>query len=185
MIIQVRGTSGSGKSTVVRKVMESLGDWSPEFIDGRKRPIRYRHKRYKGLVVLGHYEIDCGGCDTIGSAPKVFEAVQDTKFTVLLSEGLLWGEDVKWTLQLDDVRAVFLTTSPQECLKRVEIRQNGREPADRDRVWRKLSKRVETIDRARVRLESAGVKCVKCSSARAPRVIERWIKNSLGSQYRP
>lgn len=73
VIIQVRGTSGSGKTTAVRKVMAELGEWEPGFVEGRKRPLFYKRER---VAVLGHYEVPCGGGDTIGSVPEIFAAIK-------------------------------------------------------------------------------------------------------------
>jgi ABC-type dipeptide/oligopeptide/nickel transport system ATPase component len=41
VIIQLRGTSGSGKSTAMRRVMDSLGDWNAVYAPGRKKPQLY------------------------------------------------------------------------------------------------------------------------------------------------
>ena len=176
MIIQIRGTSGSGKTTVMREVMKKFEPWKPMFVERRKKPLYYRHGE---LVVVGHYEIDCGGCDTIGSAPKVFDVIQSLKFDIALSEGLLWSEDVKWTLRLEDVRAFFLATDADECLRRVVNRQAGREPADAVRVKRKLITRIGTIERARLRLVAAGVCCKRVGSTQAAKAIVSTIRREI------
>ena len=178
MIIQVRGTSGSGKTTVVRKVMERMGDWEPFYKEGRRKPLGYT---WPGCMVLGHYEIDCGGCDTIGSAPKVYDTIIELKPKIhVLSEGLLWSEDVKWSLALTEqgyeVRALFLATEPEECLRRVTIRQKGRKPIDPARVRRKLMTRVETIDRARARLVNSGIYCRRLSLEQSIKRILSWLQ---------
>jgi shikimate kinase len=186
MIIQVRGTSGSGKTTVVKQVMKKLGPFHGVFIEGRKKPLYYSYAKngYKGpnIFVLGHYEADCGGCDTIGSAPAVFDLIKEvhTGDSIILSEGLLWSEDVKWSVELlgtidTNVRALFLTTSTEECLRRVTARQDGKKPLDPARVIRKLTTRVGTIERARLRLVHTDVLCKRCSSEQAPAVIKKWI----------
>lgn len=176
MIIQVRGTSGSGKTTVVQQIMGVVGDWDSHYVDGRKKPLYYSHG---GLVVLGHYEgVDCGGGDTIGSSPRIYETIINLEFVCALVEGLLLSEDVRWTLKLEDVRALFLTTPPEECLRRIKTRQGGREPKDPARVKRKMEIRIGTIDRARQRLVKAGVVCRRCSSTQAPKIIERWISQA-------
>lgn len=182
MIIQIRGTSGSGKSTVMRKVMaeivkDSAQPWDPETIETRKMPLYYNRN---GVIVLGHYEIACGGCDTIGSVPQIFAVIKTLpEFDYLLCEGLLLSEDVKWTLTVPDTRVIFLTTDPEECLTRVKQRQQekGREPTDPARVRRKLLTRVATIERARLRLVSAGVYCRRASADQAPGILLNWIRN--------
>lgn len=89
MVINLRGTGGSGKSTVVRRIMELYSDIQPRSIKDvatdldtlvgtRNHPIGYECSPPIGenedgyaiftlpqLFVVGHYEAACGGCDTI------------------------------------------------------------------------------------------------------------------------
>ena len=76
VIINPRGTSGSGKTELVRRMLADYG-WGrggrvePVRRQGRERPIAYRLRHPHGgrpLVVLGHYEATSGGCDTIRAA---------------------------------------------------------------------------------------------------------------------
>lgn len=73
LIINPRGTSGSGKTELVRRIMAEHG-WQcggtiePIELAGRSKPIGYRLQHPSGsrpLTVLGHYERTSGGCDTI------------------------------------------------------------------------------------------------------------------------
>lgn len=178
MIIQVRGTSGSGKSTVMRRVMELLGDCEAQYVSGRKRPQCYR---FNGLIyVLGHYESPCGGCDTIGSARAVFELVQrlvngPDNARHVLCEGLLLSEDVKWSSRMDDLRIVYLTTPLEHCLERIRYRREGVGNA-KELNPGNTTNRVKVIERSRVKLEAKGVKCVSSSSNKAPGIIMGWLQ---------
>lgn len=180
MIIQIRGTSGSGKTWVMRQVMESLGTSKPVYAEGRRRPLYYQYPNH--ICVLGHYEIACGGCDTIGSVPQVFDVIEKVRNeqSIILCEGLLLSEDVIWVQKYPDSKIVFLTTPVEECLSRVGQRQEekGRGPADPERVVRKLTRRVETIERARVRLVDAGILCRRVSANQAPGLILDWIQEA-------
>lgn len=71
MIVNIRGGSGSGKSTVMRKIMERYSSKVPYFVEGRKQPLWYDldEKGLPSIRVLGHYETECGGCDTISKNP--------------------------------------------------------------------------------------------------------------------
>lgn len=182
MIIQIRGTSGSGKTTAMRKVMEGYGGtWFKNYIPGRKRPISYTHEN--GLAtVLGSYEATCGGCDGIGSARAVYDVLTDSlhsRYPILLCEGLLLSEDTKWSLQLPDLRVLFLTTPISTCLSQIESRRKkaGNEkplnPAN-------TSNRVATIERARVKLVEAGVFCRRASFDQTVQTILRWMRQSNG-----
>lgn len=193
MIIQVRGTSGSGKSTVVREVMERTGDWVEVFTKGRKAPIAYAHSS-EPILVLGQYNRKCGGGDTIGSARKIYNLLhnlnhylgvnhyvgEDYAKHIVLLEGLLMSEDTKWTLTFptSSTKIVYLTTPIQECLRRINQRR-----AEAGRMTEvnptKSSSRVEVINRSRIKLELAGVHCVRNSSDQAPGTIMTWINNEL------
>jgi hypothetical protein len=81
-IINPRGTSRSGKTELVRRILAQYG-WQrsadcagagglePMHREGRSRPLGYRLEHPLGgrlLAVLGHYEVTSGGCDTIRAA---------------------------------------------------------------------------------------------------------------------
>jgi hypothetical protein len=72
-IINLRGTSGAGKSHLVKELMSRYAAREPEFVEGRKQPIGYLCHRPGGLslYVVGHYEIACGGADTISKELEV------------------------------------------------------------------------------------------------------------------
>lgn len=191
MIIQIRGTSGSGKTTAMRAIMSILSNlpnstqsplqWIPQYTIGRQRPLYY-FLQGKSVVVLGHYEISCGGCDTIGSVPDIFSVIRTLpEFKVILCEGLLLSEDVRWSVNGRDVRALFLTTPSEECLRRVSLRQEerGHQPKDPARVRRKLLARVDTIERARLRLVQAGIVCRRVPVEQAVSLAVNWIQPTL------
>ncbi len=63
-ILSIRGTNGSGKSSLVRQLMEYLGTSDPFSFDGK--PAGYRFTRPDGqrIFVLGKYTTACGGLDS-------------------------------------------------------------------------------------------------------------------------
>jgi ABC-type dipeptide/oligopeptide/nickel transport system ATPase component len=180
MIIQIRGTSGSGKSTIMREVMDSMdegGCWTPIRVAGRKQPLYYRH--VNGSVVLGHYESPCGGCDTIGSAKAVYNLINShlQQTHTILCEGLLLSEDVKWSSQLPDLHVVFLNTPLAQCLKQIKQR---REAAGNSKPLNpaNTSNRVGVIERARRKLTDLGVHCLRCTPDQAASVVLNLIKGN-------
>lgn len=141
MIIQIRGTSGSGKSTIVRNILTLFQDQGlvkPVMRTGRKRPIAYRCRHpipeNKDVAIIGHYETKCGGCDTISipgqSYPMIFELIKrnHNEGRNVLFEGLLISGDVKWasTLASMDLRIIELNTSLEECLDSINGRRQLR-----------------------------------------------------------
>lgn len=143
MIINIRGTSGSGKSTITREIMKKFRNKVPYKEDGRKQPIGYvLDYPYVGtistLAIIGHYESDCGGCDTITKMDHVFELIRqsDEAGHHVLYEGLLLSAEVNRTASLHTegrrllVYAIDLPV--EECLRRV----NGRRLAKAERTGR-------------------------------------------------
>lgn len=181
MIINIRGTSGSGKSTVMRRVMDLMGDWQAVHKTGRKQPLYYRSaSEWPPTVVLGHYESPCGGCDTIGSARAVFELIQNLRTDPLfdshvLCEGLLLSEDVKWFSQLPDLKVLFLVTPLDVCLQQIKKRRReaGNEKALNPS---NTTNRIAVIERARVKLIGSGIDCRRCSANQAPKMVINMLR---------
>lgn len=190
IIIQIRGTSGSGKSTAMSAIMKST-EWDGVFVKGRKKPLYYRACDYH-WVVLGHYESPCGGGDTIGSARAIYDLIRSLPpaatvhrgISVVLVEGLLLSEDVRWTTQLkeegNDVRVLFLTTSLERCLRQIRSRRleaGNEKPLNEDNT----RNRVGVIERARVKLlERLGEQyCRRCSPEQSSKVIMQWLRQNI------
>lgn len=117
MIINVRGGSGAGKSTVIRAIMALYGNRVPFYVTGRKQPLWYdlgdNVSQVPLLRVLGHYEVECGGCDTISRNPT-----DDTETAMdfihrLIRESHAQGIHVLY-------EGVILTTVNTHLLKMVE-----------------------------------------------------------------
>ena len=124
MIINVRGTHGSGKSTVIRKVMEK-GVFSPFYIEGRKRPMGYRNDT---IFVPGSYETDCGGCDTISQVEDAFDLIKGhaSNGWRVLFEGILSQHSAPRLIEvhkLFPVIVLVLTTPVEQCIADVEKRR--------------------------------------------------------------
>lgn len=133
MIINLRGTSGSGKSTLVKKIMSLCSvKHAIRTKDGGKRPIGYICKLPEGdkwLAVVGHYEIACGGCDTISDMKEVFARVKEAHelgYHVLF-EGAIVSTLARNVieLQLDGypVEVISLDTPLDVCLASINERR--------------------------------------------------------------
>jgi thymidylate kinase len=178
MIVQIRGTSGSGKTTVMRKVLERLNVCGHMTLN-RRHPLYY-HQHWPTVVsILGSYENTCGGCDTIKGYDALMSLARERADAGhVLMEGLLLSEDTKQTLlhlASRDLRVIFLNTPIETCLERVRGRREAKgndKPLDPTLTVN----RVRTIERARVKLEEAGVYCRTLSGNQAPAVILNWIK---------
>ncbi len=160
LVIQIRGTSGSGKTTVARDVIERF-KLEAAYTDGRRNPIWYTKDR---ICILGSYESTCGGCDNVGAAPACYNLLQEAKkeHDVVIMEGLLLSEDKKWTKQMqddgDEVKVLFLNTPLSLCINRVKARRlaaGNYKPFNEANT----TKRVDVIGRAKKVLVEYGVAC--------------------------
>lgn len=145
-------------------------------VEGRRNPLWYA---YGKVAVIGSYESTCGGCDTIHGYDLLLGTVNarlKDGYHVLM-EGLLLSEDVKNTLTLPRsmLRVIFLTTPLPTCLDRIRGRRAAR-GNDKPLNTANTSNRVSVIERARVRLEDAGVACFSMTGDQAPGRILRWLK---------
>lgn len=129
--INIRGTSGSGKSHLVRKLMELYPSKKKHFTKFRKQPIGYTMSRPDGkeLYVVGHYEELCGGCDTIIGLEPVYEEIEfaltELEMNVIF-EGLIVCSDVERCVSLKDIAELLvieLDTPLDECLSNIEERR--------------------------------------------------------------
>lgn len=99
VVINLRGTYGSGKTTLARTIMGMYHNVQSHTIEGRKRPLYYTMDHPNSgnpLALIGSYETTCGGCDTINDTKLIFDTVdflQAHGFDVLY-ESLLLTADV-------------------------------------------------------------------------------------------
>ena len=146
LVVNVRGTSGAGKTELVRRLMESYGvpqargPAAPLMRRGRARPIVWVLPHPAGgrpLAVLGDYDHGAarGGLDTIplcdGGMAEAFRLADDLAqdgHDVLL-EGLALSADVRDTAALaaagHRVHVLCLATSLEECVRNVVRRRRA------------------------------------------------------------
>ncbi len=158
VIVNIRGTNGSGKSTAVTRYMEAVCVEEELKESGRT----WAYRLQNGVFVLGRYTTACGGCDTIKTFAEVKAAVTElASHGPVLFEGVLWSTCFKPTAELaqslPEHHFIFamLDTPSDECLRRVLARrkQAGNEkPFDPT----KQQQKHVAIARAQRRLEITG-----------------------------
>lgn len=134
MIIQIKGTSGAGKTTLVKRFMQSVNSFgfTEGYIEGRRQPLYYtlNQDNGKSIVILGHYEAPTGGCDNIKSIDQIFELVED--FHKLgchvIFERLMITNDRNRIEALSNkypgaVKLLCLNTPLEECKRSIEQRR--------------------------------------------------------------
>ena len=129
-----RGTSGSGKTTIVRAILDAANA-KPSAYEGKKVRMYRGELNRVPLYVIGSYESTCGGCDTIPSVHIAASMITDVMNTpgpgVLIYEGLMISHmigTVGATVAPYGERHVmgFLDTPLFLCLERVQARRRAR-----------------------------------------------------------
>jgi hypothetical protein len=134
-IIQVCGTSGSGKSHAVRALVSMAASSERQHVEGRRLPIGYVLRVpevTEEIYVLGSYENPTGGCDTISSMDLIDDILRREwrggRSVVL--EGLLVRNFVRGLPLYREVGSalhVFLLTTPlEQCYASIRQRQEAR-----------------------------------------------------------
>lgn len=130
-IINIRGTHGSGKSTVVKRVLERYGSTR---LGNDKKPEGYRVDLPWGkqLYVVGSYETACGGCDAIQPYSLIWpRVVEYAQLGHVLFEGALvsssYGNIGRASEEYGDQFVfAFMTTPLEVCLQRIAARRLAR-----------------------------------------------------------
>lgn len=126
--------------------METYGVKTPHFIENRRQPLWYDLKDdvHPPLRVIGHYEAECGGCDTISKNPNdpdekamayIFRLVREAHEEGLsvLFEGVILSTILGELPEMKDlpIMIVNLTSDLETCLAGISARRLRREK-DRD-----------------------------------------------------
>lgn len=161
MIINLRGTSGSGKTTIVQKIM-ALYDTKEEVRqEGRRYPIAYHCEKegHKTLAVVGHYESTSGGCDSVPSLDMVYNLIRIANQLEMdvIYEGVMVSGEYQRCLQLrrDHLPLVVirLSTSLNDCLDAIRRRRlekgnvkefNPARTIRRDKEVRSMTSKLES-----------------------------------------
>lgn len=133
MILKLHGCSGAGKTTAVRTLIDNAAtiDYIHE-INNRRKIIGYRLDLLDlklPVFLLGGYENNCGGVDTVGTAQEVMDMIDKYQGDGhVVHEGLLqstyygaMGEHSKRYAQR--YIYAFLDTPLNVCLDRVVARR--------------------------------------------------------------
>lgn len=129
MIISLRGTHGSGKSTVVKTL---LNRYNATEIPGEKKPDGYWFNipwLTKPVHVVGSYRTACGGCDSIQPYSLIWPRVEAyaEKGHVLFEGALVsssYGNIGRSSEKFgDEIVFAFMDTPLETCLKRIEARR--------------------------------------------------------------
>lgn len=128
MIVNLRGTSGSGKTSAVKQLLEMYD--SEEVKEGKKVVAHMLDTSFGSLIVIGKYTNVCGGCDTL-PIPKSRELIKKYgKKVHVLFEGLVMNNG--YAINRDIMRSMnvfyafaFLDTPLRTCISRIRKRRKA------------------------------------------------------------
>lgn len=147
MILSLRGANGSGKSYLVKQLLDKFSA-TPESKDAKGRPLNYVvTANGQSLYVVGNYEKACGGCDGIQPYTEIWPRVDRLAglghvifegMVVSSSYGTIGRASEKYG---DNFIFVFLDTPLGMCIENVNKRRHARgndKPFDPRNVVRKF-----------------------------------------------
>jgi len=170
VVYNIRGTSGTGKTTLVREIMARYEERKPIFIEGRKRPIGYvltrpRHSFVtRPLFIVGSYESVCGGCDTITVRTDVYKVARQYHAAEhdVIFEGLLCSDECNHTMQFHidgiPITVVALNTPIEVCLERVNARRRAKKPNAEPVNPKNTIAKARTMAKVMERFKAAGMR---------------------------
>lgn len=157
MIINIRGTHGSGKSTIVKRFLDKF---EPEELgDNPKKPEGYELDLglNRNLLVVGSYKTACGGCDGIQPYADIWPRVLDySNYGHVLFEGALvsssYGNIGRASEQFgNEFVFAFLDTPLDVCLERIVERRRKRgntkplDPKNTEHKYNSIQKSINKI----------------------------------------
>lgn len=204
-VINIRGTGGSGKSTVVRRIMELYPCREALPRSTGKRPRGYLLSGRLGtLLVPGHYETPTGGCDTLKTVDEVYEmiwaAVRADPPQNVLYEGIMVQDDLSRAVKLDRwmresvaiygqvpdeesrLNVIRLNTPIEVSLAGVRARREARGD-ERPLDEKNTRARHETQVRMESRLRAAGVAVEALDREAAYRRVCALLRLGPGASY--
>lgn len=136
-IIQIRGSNGAGKTTIVKQFCERNNlEIKSINIKGRETFISTNDKG--NIVVLGRYDKKTGGCDLYANTDHVLSTIMwviiNLKPQIIVFEGMIYSLSFKFASKVSDLvkrynykyQAISLYTDPEVVLGRIYKRNGGK-----------------------------------------------------------
>lgn len=138
-------------------------------------------KPSRSLFIVGHYDIPCGGADTISGNDIIYGMVREAADAGhdVIFEGRIIGVDVNRTIELAKkypVGVYYIDISLEECLASINVRRRAKNPDATDVNPKNTTNIYKQIPRSMDRLRNANVPCFEGDRAE----IEAMIKEAVG-----
>ena len=163
MLINIRGTHGSGKSTIVKTILDKYPNEVVSYEEGRKtpKPHGYRVKvpfLKQPIMVVGSYVTSCGGCDGIQPYTLIWpRVVEYQKQGHVLFEGALVSSSYGKIGEASEIYGdsfvfAFMDTPVEKCIQWVTERRKKKgndKPLDPRNVIEKMKNVQRSITKIR------------------------------------
>lgn len=140
-VIDIRGTHGSGKSTIVHRLIDRKTAKVVSDDDGNPIALTLCRRAAPDSIVVGvdYLRTDCAGCDNIKPTEEISRRVRylALRFRYVVLEGILVSHTFArynaLAEELGDYRFLFLDTPLDVCIRRVSERRVSKgKPAEFD-----------------------------------------------------
>lgn len=179
--INLRGTNGSGKTHLVRALLDSYASKGcVQRVEAEDGYLITRTGK-RDIFVVGSYETACGGCDAIcgqGALDKIYGIVEEqvTKSNRhVLFEGIIVCSDFRRSSDLVSkgfpLEILMLSTPLEKCVANINSRRSLRGNGPLENTGNVVAK-FEGCERSIPRFEAAKVPVRKVSQDEAARIIE-------------
>lgn len=167
IVITIRGTYGSGKTTLARSIMATYTNEQKFYMPKRTRPLYHTFDHPSGgrpLAVLGSYETVCGGCDTIGDNDTIFQTINyllaedyDVLYESIMLAGNI-GHTVRHFKESNwDLHVIYLDVPVSVCLDSVNQRRRAKDPDASDVNPKNLLGKAASCKSSRLTLQTHNV----------------------------
>ncbi|HEY7248689.1 MAG TPA: DUF5131 family protein [Xanthobacteraceae bacterium] len=186
LVVNVRGTNGSGKSTVVRTLIRRYGATPLYGALGRSNPEAYQFKIptvADPVFVIGPYEGTTPGCDRIENTDVLLDLIKKYQqighvifegMVVSTYYGKVGSSLERWR---DRSLIVFLDTPVEVCIERVEARRSVSRHRTTKPFETGLRQKFATIAGLKEKMIAAGIRTITVSSTDAPSAIVRELSS--------
>jgi hypothetical protein len=140
--------------------------------DGRKQPLGYLLGRGdnvepgKSLFIPGHYEVACGGCDTLDGYDTIYGLVRTAHAAGhdVLYEGLLISGESARPIALHNegypIQVIALNTPIDVCIDSINARRQAKKGPDAPPVKeRNTIAKARAVEIAMEKMKEAGIPC--------------------------
>lgn len=137
-VIQIRGSNGAGKTTIVRQFVQRNNlTIKPITIKNKETFISTNEKN--DIVVLGRYDKKTGGCDLYDNTEHVLNTliwvINNMKPKLIVFEGMIYSLSYRFASNVSDLVKKFnykyialsLFTDPNVVLQRIYKRNGGKQ----------------------------------------------------------